>query len=81
MTKEKLMTEQQFIAKFKKSGFGLYKIKGVKKQIDELEKETNWYKKEKDRLEKSLSKCQGRNHKKTGEPCDPPNHYGPRNIA
>lgn len=36
MKKEKQMTEQQFIAKFKKNGFELYKTSEIKKMSDAL---------------------------------------------
>lgn len=38
MKKQKLMTEQQFIAMFEKKGFALYKIKGIKKVYSTLSK-------------------------------------------
>lgn len=38
MKVEKLMTEQQFISKFKKKGFELYRTKGIRKVYSDLEK-------------------------------------------
>jgi hypothetical protein len=38
MKAEKQMTEQQFIAKFKKAGFEMYKTKDVKAKYNALEK-------------------------------------------
>lgn len=36
--KEQKMTERQFISKFKKKGFELYKTKDLKKKLDTLDK-------------------------------------------
>jgi len=41
MESKKLMTEKQFIAKFKKQGFELYKTKGIRKVYKDLEKAIN----------------------------------------
>lgn len=38
MKKETLMTEHQFIEKFKRKGFELYKTKNIKKKLDALDK-------------------------------------------
>lgn len=37
MDKEKLMTERQFISKFKKAGFELYKTSEIKKVYKKLD--------------------------------------------